>query len=67
MMDNGSGIAAYKHTRNIGGQKGVVTASVESIDFRAKAYNGSILTCVSKVIFTSSRSMIVLTMISPRE
>eukprot|EP00492_Amphilonche_elongata_P003682 TRINITY_DN4037_c0_g1_i1.p1 TRINITY_DN4037_c0_g1~~TRINITY_DN4037_c0_g1_i1.p1 ORF type:complete len:221 (+),score=27.67 TRINITY_DN4037_c0_g1_i1:298-960(+) len=61
-MDTGAGVAAYRRTRDIGG-KSVVTACVQSIDFRAKAKSGDWLTVISKVIFASTKSMIILTMI----
>eukprot|EP00049_Salpingoeca_infusionum_P010292 m.174945 g.174945 ORF g.174945 m.174945 type:complete len:443 (-) comp14599_c0_seq3:564-1892(-) len=52
LMDTAAGVVAFRHCRS-----NVVTASLESMDFKVPAFNGSLVEVYAKPIFTSSRSM----------
>lgn len=52
MMDNVAGIVAFRHCRT-----NIVTASVETVDFRTPVKLGHIMTFTGRLVFTSNRSL----------
>eukprot|EP00793_Prasinoderma_coloniale_P004334 PRCOL_00000094-RA len=53
LMDECAGVSAYRHAR----KAGVVTASVEAVDFASAARNGEVVRLVGQVAYASSRSL----------